>query len=112
MALRLKTLKWSVKASGLKYSIAQFGVSLVLDPSDIRFHVQKTLNVTFFFLHNNNTLKNAHKMLDYELPTLYIAKALQLNHKIVIAYELKPPNHRRGTKDNLFSPELPFMPKH
>ena len=44
------------------------------------------------FFHYNNTLKNAHKTLIYELPTLHITKALQLNHKIVIPYELKPPN--------------------
>ena len=43
--------------------------------------------------------------------TLYITKASQLNNNIVIANELKPPDHRRETKDPLFSLELLFMKK-
>ena len=43
-------------------------------------------DVTFFVFHNINTLKNAYKTFDYELSTLCITKALQLNRKIVIAY--------------------------
>jgi hypothetical protein len=68
-------------------------------------------DVTFFVFHNNNTLKNAHNTSDYELSTLYITKALQLNGKIVIAYQLKLCDHMRESKDFLSSLELLFMSK-
>ena len=56
--------------------------------------------VTFHFFHNNNALKNAHKTLDFmNFHTFYIPKALHLNHKIVVAYELEPPHNRRETKN-------------
>ena len=72
----------------------------------------KVLVVTFLLIHNNTMLKNEHKTLDSKLSTSYIPKALKLDHKIVIAYELEPPDHRKETKDPLSSPELLIMSKH
>ena len=36
--------------------------------------------------------------------TLYFTKALQLKQRIVIAYELKPPDHRGQTKESSLLP--------
>ena len=40
--------------------------------------------------------------------TLYIKSVAQLHNNIVIAYELKPPDHKRETKDGLYHPERPL----
>ena len=42
---------------------------------------------------------------------MYITKALQFYLKIVIGYELKPPNHRRETKQPSLLPWAPFHVK-
>ena len=42
---------------------------------------------------------------------MYITKALQLMHSIVITYKLELPDRRRETKYPLFFPKLPLMPK-
>ena len=47
----------------------------------------------------------------WELQTLYIAKALQLNHSVVIAMSSNHPPIEE-TKGPLSSPELPLTPKH
>jgi hypothetical protein len=44
--------------------------------------------------------------------TLYTPKDLQVDHKIVIAYELKPHDCREEKNDPLSSSKLSFMPKH
>jgi hypothetical protein len=41
------------------------------------------------------------KMSIVNFQTLYIRSAAQLNNNIVIAYKLKPPGHKRETKDVL-----------
>ena len=64
-------------------------------------------HILFFFttiIHSRMHIKD--QIVNFQ--SLYISKALQLNRKIVIAYELKPPNHRRETKHLFSSPELPF----
>lgn len=51
----------------------------------------------------------AHKTLDFELSNQNMYNSTT---RIVIANELKPPNHRREIKDPLSSPELLSMPNY
>ena len=62
-------------------------------------------------LHQNNTIMNAHKTPILKKLTLYITKALQLKHNIVIAMSSNQPTIGETKYYPLFSPKLSLIPQ-